>query len=74
MSIQLTDETPIDRADEILTPEALAFVERLHDRFATRRNELLGMREARRAAAPLEDVQHAIEEIGTLDRATAGWR
>ena len=52
MSIQLTDETPIDRADEILTPEALAFVERLHDRFATRRNELLGMREARRAAAP----------------------
>lgn len=51
MSLDVTDETPIDRADEILTPEALAFVERLHDRFAARRNELLGLREARRTTA-----------------------
>ncbi|MFJ9456791.1 malate synthase A [Kitasatospora sp. NPDC101447] len=39
-----------DRFDEILTPEALAFLARLHDRFADRRAELLAER-GRRAAA-----------------------
>ena len=51
MTLELTDPHPLDRAEEILTPEALAFVESLHVRFADRRDELIGARPARRAAA-----------------------
>ena len=42
---------PVPRADEILTPAALAFVAGLHRRFAGRRNELLAARSTRRAQA-----------------------
>lgn len=38
----------IDRQDEILTPEALAFVAALHRAFAPRRQELLQLRQERR--------------------------
>ncbi|MFE7594926.1 malate synthase A [Kitasatospora sp. NPDC057512] len=38
-----------DRFDEILTPEALAFLARLHERFAARRTALLAERDRRRA-------------------------
>jgi malate synthase len=41
----------IARADEILTPKALAFVADLHRRFAGRRDELLAARSRRRAQA-----------------------
>ncbi|WGW11429.1 malate synthase A [Saxibacter everestensis] len=52
MTVTLTDNSPIDGADTILTPEALDFVEKLHARFAATRNELLARRvEDRRAAA-----------------------
>ena len=51
MTLELTDPNPVDRADEILTPEALAFVEKLHVRFAGRRDELLVARQGRRGAA-----------------------
>ena len=51
MTLELTDPHPIERAEEILTPEALAFVEQLHLRFAGRRDELLSARAARRSAA-----------------------
>ena len=51
MTLQLTDPHPIDRAEEILTPEALAFVEALHERFTGRRDELLGARGQRREEA-----------------------
>lgn len=51
MTIELTDHQPIPRAAEILTGEALAFVERLHQRFAGRRDELLAARAGRRAEA-----------------------
>ena len=57
MTIEITDRTPAPRADEILTPEAVAFVERLHERFAARVPELLARREERRerlATEPLE--------------------
>ncbi|MEV7603054.1 malate synthase A [Kitasatospora sp. NPDC089797] len=40
---------PEDRFEEILTPEALAFLARLHDGFAARRTELLTERDRRRA-------------------------
>lgn len=39
-----------DRFDEILTPEALAFLTRLHDQFAGRRHDRLDARMQRRAA------------------------
>src|SRR5688500_558237 len=49
---------PVDRAEEILTDEALAFVADLHRRFGGRRDELLGDRQDRRAR---------IAETGRLD-------
>jgi len=51
MSVEVTDTRPIGRAEEILTPEALAFVESLHTRFAARRDELLDARRTRREQA-----------------------
>lgn len=51
MTITMTDRTEMDRADDILTPEALAFLEKLHRRFAARRNDLLHARATARQAA-----------------------
>src|SRR5688572_27429579 len=48
MAITVTDPRPIERAEEILTPKALAFVEELHKRFAGTRAELLKARTAKR--------------------------
>jgi malate synthase len=42
---------PVERGDEILTPEALAFLAGLHDAFAARRDELLQARGKRREEA-----------------------
>ncbi|WP_103337482.1 malate synthase A [Amycolatopsis sp. CA-126428] len=42
---------PVERGDEILTPEALAFLAGLHDAFAGRRDELLKARGKRREEA-----------------------
>ena len=42
---------PVERGDEILTPEALAFLAGLHDAFAGRRDELLRARSKRREEA-----------------------
>ena len=51
MTLELTDARPVDRAEEILTPEALAFLDALHQRFAGRRDELLAARGEQRAEA-----------------------
>ncbi len=51
MSIEVTDKNPVERADEILTPDALAFVAGLHRRFAARRDELVASRVGRRTTA-----------------------
>ncbi|MFF2028889.1 malate synthase A [Arthrobacter sp. NPDC058192] len=48
MALTVTDPQPVDRAGEILTPEALAFVEELHLRFAGTRDELLKARAIKR--------------------------
>ena len=58
MAITVTDPRPIDRAEEILTPKALAFVEELHNRFAGTRNELLAARAVKR---------QRVAETGKLD-------
>ncbi|GAA4530749.1 malate synthase A [Amycolatopsis samaneae] len=42
---------PVERGEEILTPEALAFLAGLHDAFAARRDELLVARGKRREEA-----------------------
>ncbi len=50
-AVELTVEvtgSPVERAEEILTPEALAFVEALQREFAARRDELLAARQTRR--------------------------
>jgi malate synthase len=39
----------VERGDEVLTPDALAFVAALHERFGPRRDELLAARRVRRA-------------------------
>ena len=51
MAITVTDKHPVDRAEEILTDDALAFVEELHRRFAGERQARLEARKARRAEA-----------------------
>src|SRR4029453_8503532 len=48
MAITVTDPRPIDRAEEILTPKALGFIEELHKRFAGTRAELLEARKGKR--------------------------
>ncbi|MDQ6896415.1 MAG: malate synthase A [Actinomycetota bacterium] len=49
MTLELTDPHPVDRGEEILTPDALRFVGELHHRFAGRRDELLSARHTQRA-------------------------
>ena len=58
MAITVTDPRPVDRAEEILTPEALGFIEELHQRFAGTRNELLQARKVKR---------QKVAETGRLD-------
>jgi malate synthase len=59
MSAVVADTAPpVERAEEVLTDEALAFVAELHRRFAPRRAELLARRKERR---------DEIARTGTLD-------
>ncbi|KHK97641.1 malate synthase [Microbacterium mangrovi] len=58
MTIEITRPAQVEGADEILTPEALAFVEQLHQRFAGRRNDLLDARKVKR---------EQVAQTGTLD-------
>ena len=41
-------------SEEILTPEALAFLQSLHDNFDERRKELLANRQQRQSASTVE--------------------
>jgi malate synthase len=54
MTISLTRPSSHPRAADVLTDDALAFVEALHRRFAAGRGDLLSAREAARAAASAE--------------------
>src|SRR5699024_2514675 len=51
MTIAVTGRRDLPGAEEILTPDALSFLEKLHQRFATTRNQLLEDRAAARAEA-----------------------
>ncbi|GAB3611915.1 malate synthase [Humibacter ginsengisoli] len=48
MSVTAKRQSTVERANEILTDEALAFVDALHARFAGRRDELIAARRVRR--------------------------
>ena len=72
MSIEITDRHPIDRAEEILTDEALAFLEKLHQNFAGRRDELLAAREGKREAASAAKSLDFLPE--TADIRTGDWQ
>ncbi|MBA8795493.1 malate synthase [Friedmanniella endophytica] len=65
MSIEVTDPHPIDRAEEILTDEALAFLEKLHRTFGARRDDLVAARRGNRLEASrsgrLELLPHTVD-------------
>jgi malate synthase len=48
-TVTVTAPSAVERSDEILTPEALAFLAELQTRFGPRRDELLAARKERRA-------------------------
>ena len=58
MSINISSRPSSERADKILTPEALAFLEKLHHKFAGERTARLVARTARR---------NEVARTGTLD-------
>jgi malate synthase len=76
----MTATEPIDllgqaeaRFDEILTPEAVRFVVRLHQEFADRRSDLLAARRSRRAALLAGGALDFLPDIAGI-RADRDWR
>jgi malate synthase len=63
---------PVDRQDEVLTPEALDFVAGLHRSFAPRRAELLELRKRRREQLAREPRLDFLPE--TADVRAGDWR
>ncbi|MCC3289716.1 MULTISPECIES: malate synthase A [unclassified Arthrobacter] len=51
MAIEVTDSSPAEGSEHILTPEALEFIEELHRRFRSTRDERLAARSVRREEA-----------------------
>jgi len=72
MTIEITRPARVEGADEILTPEALAFVEELHHRFAGRRDELLAARKAKREEVARTGTLHFLDE--TRDIREGEWQ
>jgi malate synthase len=72
MSALSVSGPPVDRGEEILTPEALAFVADLQTRFGPRRDELLAARRTRRAEAGRTGRLDFLEE--TADVRSAEWQ
>jgi len=63
----------IDHVEEILTPEALAFVARLHRSFNPRRQELLAARDERQRRFDAGDLPDFLPETAHI-RDDASWR
>ncbi len=64
---------PICRQDEVLTPDALAFIAKLHRTTAARRQELLQARRSRRAAIAAGQDPRFLRETEHI-RNDASWR
>src|SRR4051812_50017919 len=62
-----------DRYDEVLTPEALAFVADLQRTFGTRREQLLGLRQQRRQQAADTGKLGFLDETKSV-RDDASWK
>lgn len=70
MSISLSRIPQFEGAAEILSDDALAFIEKLHQKFAGTRNELLAQRDVRRkqfSDARSIDFDPATEEVRNGD-------
>lgn len=72
MSIEITDSRPVERAEEILTVEALDFLEKLHQRFGTTRDELLAARVGKREQASASGTLDFLPE--TAEIRSADWQ
>ena len=67
MASQITvSGPPVDGIDDVLTPEALAFLADLHERFAARRDELLALRQTRRDAVAVGEPLDFLPETATI--------
>ncbi|HEU5326027.1 MAG TPA: malate synthase A [Candidatus Limnocylindria bacterium] len=64
---------PTEHADEILTPDALAFVAELHRRFDPRRRELLAARAERQARFDAGELPDFLVETASV-REDDGWQ
>jgi malate synthase len=78
-AVELRGDAP--RAEEVLTPEAVAFVAGLHERFGPRRRELLDARAARRERLAsgelpgfLQETRDVREREWTIEPVPAGLR
>ncbi len=71
MTLTVNSPLPFDRAEEILTPEALAFVEKLHERFAGEREARMEARSTRRAEVSRAGVMDFLPE--TADVRSGAW-
>ncbi len=63
---------PVDGADEILTPAALALVVELHDRFAIRREHLLAERQRRQDMVAVGEPLDFLPETAPIRAASGG--
>lgn len=72
MTIEIAGDTDVAGGEEILTDDALAFVEELHHRFDTRRRELLDARRARRERIAAGEPLDFLAE--TADVRAGDWR
>ncbi len=72
MSALSVSGPPVERGEEILTPEALAFVADLQDRFGVRRDELLAARRTRREEIGRTGRLDFLDE--TADVRSADWQ
>ena len=67
MALTISARRPVDRAEEILTPEALAFIEQLHQRFAATRADLLKALESKSDDPENEDYKSIKELMEAVD-------
>ena len=72
MSIEIVRDDEVAGSSEILTDEALAFVEQLHHRFDARRRDLLAARHERRERIAAGEPLDFLPE--TVDVRAADWR
>ncbi|MFF8810888.1 malate synthase A [Streptomyces pactum] len=71
--LAIVDAEPLDRQEEVLTEEALAFLAELHRRFTPRRDELLARRAERRAEIARTSTLDFLPETAHI-REDDSWR